>query len=121
LPEQNLWTRAKNADSKKNQEEPEVRLLRHVPERGYLTNTGSLRKMLFLIYNKSFSPRYAKGDLMKLKLSAPKEITWIIAVVAGVLGLLMNYGVISLGGISAFLLVAFGFVLLAVATYFKGL
>jgi hypothetical protein len=58
---------------------------------------------------------------MKLKLSAPKEITWIIAVVAGVLGLLVNYGVLSLGGISAFLLVAFGFVLLAVATYFKGL
>jgi heme A synthase len=57
---------------------------------------------------------------MKLKLSAPKEITWIIAVVAGVVGLLINYGVISLG-ISAFLLVAFAFVLLAVATYFKGL
>ena len=58
---------------------------------------------------------------MNLKLSAPKEITWIIAVIAGVVGLLMNFGVLSLGGISAFLLVAFAFVLLAVATLVKGL
>lgn len=58
---------------------------------------------------------------MNLKLSAPKEITWIIAVVAGVLGLLMHFGVISLGGISAMFLVGLGFVLLALATLVKGL
>jgi len=58
---------------------------------------------------------------MNLKLSAPKETTWIVAVIAGVVGLLMNFGVFSLGGISAFFLVALGFVILAVATTVKGL
>jgi hypothetical protein len=58
---------------------------------------------------------------MNLKLSAPKEITWIVAVIAGVIGLLMNFGVLSLGGVSAFFLVGFGFVLLALATLMRGL
>jgi len=56
---------------------------------------------------------------MKLRLSAPTETVWIIAVIAGVLGLLVNFGVLSLGGISAFVLVAAGFVILAVATAMK--
>ncbi len=58
---------------------------------------------------------------MKLKLSAPKEITWIIAVVAGVVGLLLHFGVFSIGGVSAIFLVGLGFVLLALATLLKNL
>jgi hypothetical protein len=58
---------------------------------------------------------------MNLKLSAPKEITWIIAVVAGVVGLLMHFGILSLGGISAIFLVGLGFVLLALGTLMRGL
>jgi hypothetical protein len=58
---------------------------------------------------------------MNLKLSAPKETTWIIAVIAGAVGLLMHFGVLSFGGISAIFLVGFGFVLLAVATMVKNL
>jgi len=57
---------------------------------------------------------------MNLKLSAPKEITWWIAVVLGVVGLLVNAGVLSLG-INAFWLVAAAFIILAVATLVKGL
>jgi hypothetical protein len=56
-----------------------------------------------------------------MKLSAPKQITWYIAVIAGVIGLLMEFGVLSLGGISAALLVGLGFVLLALGTVMKGL
>jgi threonine/homoserine/homoserine lactone efflux protein len=55
-----------------------------------------------------------------LNLSAPKEITWIVAVVAGVVGILQNMGAFSIG-VSAFVLVAVGFVILAVATLVKGL
>lgn len=55
-----------------------------------------------------------------LALSAPKETTWIIAVIAGGLGLLENFGVLSIG-VSAFVFVAIGFVILAVATAVKGL
>jgi hypothetical protein len=58
---------------------------------------------------------------MNLKLSAPKEITWIIAVILGVAGLLMHFGVLSFGGISAIVLVGLGFVILAIATLVKGL
>ena len=57
---------------------------------------------------------------MNLKLSAPKEITWIIAVIAGGLGILDHYDVFSIGT-DAFLLVMIGFVILAVATLVKGL
>ena len=58
---------------------------------------------------------------MKLRLSAPTETVWIIAVVAGVLGLLVYLDVLSLGGISAFVLEAAGFVILAVATAMKSI
>lgn len=58
---------------------------------------------------------------MNLKLSAPKEITWIIAVIAGVLGLLIEFGNMNIGGLQASLLLAIGFVILAVATIVKGL
>ena len=57
---------------------------------------------------------------MNLKLTPPKEITWWIAVALGVVGLLVNAGVLSLG-ISAFWLVAIAFIILAVATLVKGL
>ena len=57
---------------------------------------------------------------MNLKLTPPKEITWWIAVVLGVVGLLVNAGVLSLG-ISAFWLVAIAFIILAIATLVKGL
>jgi hypothetical protein len=56
---------------------------------------------------------------MKLRLSAPSQIAWIIAVVAGVLGILTEFDVFSIGGLSAFVLVAVGFVILAVATAMK--
>ncbi len=58
---------------------------------------------------------------MKLRLSAPTETVWIIAVAAGVLGLLVYFDVLALGGISAFVLVAAGFVILAVATAMKSI
>ncbi len=56
-----------------------------------------------------------------MKLSAPKYITWLIAVIVGVVGLLMHFGVLSLGGVSATVMIAIGFVVLAVATAVKGL
>lgn len=54
-----------------------------------------------------------------MKLNPPKTITWIIAVVAGLLGIIGHLGGF-LGGF-AFWLVVIGFVLLALATYVKGL
>jgi heme A synthase len=56
----------------------------------------------------------------KMNMSAPKTITWWIAVVIGVLGILVNAGVLALP-LSAFLLVAIAFILLALATVIKGL
>jgi hypothetical protein len=55
-----------------------------------------------------------------MKLSAPKQITWIIAVVLGVLGLLGYLGLPVVGAF-AFWLVFLGFVVLAVATFVEGL
>jgi hypothetical protein len=60
-----------------------------------------------------------KEDFMKL--SRPKEITWWIAVIAGVLGILGNVSSIPIVSPYAFWFVAFGFVLLALGTLLKGL
>lgn len=60
-----------------------------------------------------------KENAMNLKLTAPKEITWWIAVVLGVIGLLVNAGILGFG--NAFWFVAAAFIILAVATLVKGL
>lgn len=56
-----------------------------------------------------------------MKLSAPKTITWWIAVALGVLGFLG--GLLTIPGISglSFWLLFLGFALLAVATFIEGL
>lgn len=56
-----------------------------------------------------------------MKLNAPKNTTWWIAVIAGVLGILGNLVTIPFVSQYAFWLVAVGFVLLALATYLKDL
>jgi len=58
-----------------------------------------------------------------MKLSAPKNITWWIAVVVGVLGILGSFTNIPFVSDSnnSFWFVAVGFVLLALATLLKGL
>ncbi|HKY79765.1 MAG TPA: hypothetical protein VJ182_07250 [Anaerolineales bacterium] len=58
---------------------------------------------------------------MNLKLSAPREITWIIAVIAGGLGILVKYGDFDFISVEPFLLVTAGFIILAVATIVKSL
>jgi len=56
-----------------------------------------------------------------MKLNAPKTITWWIAVVLGVLGILGNFVAIPVASEYAFWLVAIAFVLLALATALTGL
>jgi hypothetical protein len=56
-----------------------------------------------------------------MKLSAPKTITWWIAVILGVLGILGSFMSIPFVSGYAFLFVAIGFVLLALATLLKDL
>ena len=58
-----------------------------------------------------------------MQLNAPKQITWIVALVVGILGIL-GYLVTSLpliGGALGFWLVALALVLLLVANIVKGL
>lgn len=55
-----------------------------------------------------------------MRLSAPKTITWWIAVILGVLGLLGSFGLPVVGGF-AFWLAFLGFALLALATAMDGL
>jgi hypothetical protein len=56
-----------------------------------------------------------------MRLSAPKKVTWWIAVIVGVVGILANLITIPVLSGFAFWLVVIGFVLLALATYLKGL
>jgi heme/copper-type cytochrome/quinol oxidase subunit 1 len=56
-----------------------------------------------------------------MQLSAPKQITWWIAVVVGVLGILATLVTIPVLSGFAFWLVVIGFLLLAVATLLEGL
>lgn len=56
-----------------------------------------------------------------MKLNAPKQITWIISLILGVLGLLGQLVSIPVISGIAFWLVVVGLVLLLLATYLKNL
>ena len=58
-----------------------------------------------------------------MHLSAPKQSTWFIALAAGVLGVVLHYGIVHIGALApyAFLLVAGALALLLVASIAKGL
>ena len=56
-----------------------------------------------------------------MKLNAPKNITWWIAVIVGVLGILGSFVELPLVSTYSFLFVVIGFVLLALGTFLKGL
>jgi hypothetical protein len=56
----------------------------------------------------------------KMNLNAPKQITWWIAVICGVLGLLAQLGVFAFL-LSAFWWAFIGFALLALATVMSGM
>lgn len=56
-----------------------------------------------------------------MKLNAPKNVTWIVAVVLGVLGILASFISIPFVSDYNFWFVTVGFVLLALATFLKGL
>ena len=56
-----------------------------------------------------------------MKLSAPKVVTWWVAVVAGVLGIVGTFVDLPFVSDYTFFLVAAGFVLLALATFLKDL
>lgn len=56
-----------------------------------------------------------------MKLNAPKVITWWIAVIVGVLGIVAFFVTIPVLSVYAFWLVVVGFVLLVLGTFVKGL
>ncbi|MGE5557806.1 MAG: hypothetical protein ACM3WV_04260 [Bacillota bacterium] len=58
-----------------------------------------------------------------MKLSAPKIVVWLIAVIVGLLGICMELGYIKIPALSgyAFTMVAGAFLLLAIANLIKGL
>lgn len=56
-----------------------------------------------------------------MNLSAPKNVTWWVAVVVGVLGILGSFMAIPFVSANSFWFVGIGFVLLALATLLKGL
>ena len=56
-----------------------------------------------------------------MQFSAPKQVTWWIAVVIGVLGILATLVTIPVLSGFAFWLVVIGFLLLAIATMVEGL
>jgi hypothetical protein len=56
-----------------------------------------------------------------MRLSAPKKITWWIAVIVGLLGILAHIIEITILSSVATWMVGFAFVLLALAAYFRDL
>jgi len=54
-----------------------------------------------------------------MKLSAPKQVTWWVAVVVGALGFIGNF--VALPLVSPFWFLFIGFALLALATFMDGL
>ena len=58
---------------------------------------------------------------MNLKLSAPSQIVWIIALILGIVGILGALGIITALGVYAFWLVVAGWALLLIATMIRGM
>jgi len=58
---------------------------------------------------------------MNLKLSAPTQIVWIIALILGIVGILGSLGVIASLAAYAFWLVVAGWALLLIATVMRGM
>jgi uncharacterized membrane protein HdeD (DUF308 family) len=58
---------------------------------------------------------------IKMKLSAPKNVTWWIAVFLGLIGILASVVSIPFLSDNSFWIVALAFILLALATLLKGL
>ena len=59
-----------------------------------------------------------------MRLSAPKMITWVVALIVGVVGILVHVGSLSILAVPfglGFWLVVVAFVLLLIATLLKGL
>ncbi len=56
-----------------------------------------------------------------MKLNAPKKNAWIVAVFFGVLGIIAKFVAIPFLSVYAFWLLVVAFILLALATYLKGL
>lgn len=58
-----------------------------------------------------------------MKLSAPKTVVWLIAVIVALIGILSGIGIVTIPVLTphAFWLVSGAFVLLALATLLKGL
>ncbi len=57
----------------------------------------------------------------KMFLNAPKEVTWFIALILGVLGILAHFAFIPVLSVYAFWLIAIAFVLLVLAPVLEGL
>ena len=55
-----------------------------------------------------------------MKLNAPTQVVWVIAVIFGVLGLLSHFARIATISAYSFELLAAGFVVLVIATLYKG-
>ena len=58
---------------------------------------------------------------MNLKLSAPSQIVWIIALILGILGILGSMGIIAALATYAFWLVVAGWAILLIATMLRGM
>lgn len=54
-----------------------------------------------------------------MKFNAPTQVVWLIAVIAGVLGILGKFASITFVTANAFWLVTVGFALLAIGTMYK--
>ena len=58
---------------------------------------------------------------MNLKLSAPSQIVWIIALILGIVGILGALGIVTALGVYAFWIVVAGWALLLIATVMRGM
>jgi len=56
-----------------------------------------------------------------MKLSPPKQVTWLVALLLGVLGIVANYADLGVFTENKFWLVVIGFVLLILGTFLRGL
>jgi hypothetical protein len=68
-----------------------------------------------------YESQFSHKEMNEMKLSAPSQIVWIIALILGIVGILASMGVIAALATYAFWLVVAGWALLLIATLMRGM
>ena len=70
---------------------------------------------------RNYESQFSHKEMNEMKLSAPSQIMWIIALILGLVGILGFLGIVAALGVYAFWFVVAGWALLLIATMMRNM